>query len=47
MNRYRNFVTNVETGEHKVSVIEFLHFAKALEFDPAAAIRGLAAVKTE
>jgi transcriptional regulator with XRE-family HTH domain len=42
MGRYRNFVTNVETGQHRVSVIDFLDFAKALEFDPAAAIRRLA-----
>jgi ribosome-binding protein aMBF1 (putative translation factor) len=43
MKRYRSFVTAVETGQHRVSVIEFLDFAAALEFDPAAAIRRIAA----
>ena len=44
MNRYRSFVTAVETGQHRVTVIEFLDFAAALEFDPAAAIRRINAV---
>jgi len=45
MKRYRNFVTNVETGLHRVTVTEFLDFAEALEFDPAAAIRRLAKLR--
>jgi transcriptional regulator with XRE-family HTH domain len=41
MGKYRSFVTAVETGQHRVTVAEFLEFAKALGFDPAAAVRRL------
>jgi transcriptional regulator with XRE-family HTH domain len=39
MGRYQSFVTSVETGQHRVTVVEFLDYADALEFDPCAAIR--------
>jgi transcriptional regulator with XRE-family HTH domain len=45
MGRYRSFVTAVETGQHRVSLLEFLDFAEALEFDPCAAIRRVRAGK--
>jgi hypothetical protein len=42
MGRYQSFVTAVETGQHRVTVVELMDFAEALEFDPCAAIRRVA-----
>lgn len=45
MNRYRSFITAVETGQHRITVVEFLDFADALKFDPCAAIRRVRSTK--
>jgi transcriptional regulator with XRE-family HTH domain len=45
MGRYKSFITAVETGQHRVTVVEFLGFAEALEFDVCAAIRRVARIK--
>ena len=37
--RYQSFVADLERGERRLDVVEFLDFADALRFDPAAAIR--------
>jgi predicted transcriptional regulator len=39
MGQYRSFVSAVETGQHRVTVVEFLDWADALDFDPCEAIR--------
>lgn len=43
--RYQSFVADVERGQRRVDVVEFLEFAEALGFDPAAALRKLAKVR--
>jgi HTH-type transcriptional regulator/antitoxin HipB len=42
--RGQTFVSAVERGQHRVSVLEFLELAEAIGFDPSAAIRRLARV---
>jgi transcriptional regulator with XRE-family HTH domain len=44
MGQYKSFVTAVETGQHRVTVLELIDFAKALEFDPCAVIRRVARI---
>ena len=43
--RHQSFVSAVEKGQHRVSVVEFLDFADAIGFDPRSAIRRVAAAK--
>ena len=43
LKRPQSFVSAVEQGQHRVSVVEFLDFAEAIGFDPRAAIRRIAA----
>lgn len=45
MGRYQSFITAVETGQHRVTVLELIDFAEALEFDPCAAIRRVARIR--
>ena len=42
--RGQTFVSALERGQHRVSVLEFLELAEAIGFDPSAAIRRLARV---
>ena len=42
--RGQTFVSAVERGQHRISVIEFLDLAKAIGFDPASEIRRLAKI---
>jgi len=44
--RHQSFVSAVEKGQHRVSVVEFLDLADAIGFDPRAAIRRVAAAKS-
>jgi DNA-binding XRE family transcriptional regulator len=37
-------ISDIETGQHRVSVVEFIALAKALEFDPKEAIGRIAKV---
>jgi transcriptional regulator with XRE-family HTH domain len=37
--RYQSFIADLERGERRLDVIEFLDFSDALRFDPAVAIR--------
>lgn len=39
LGRHQSFVANVEGGQRRVDVVEFLDFAEAIGFDPAIAIR--------
>jgi transcriptional regulator with XRE-family HTH domain len=38
-------ISKIETGEKRVTVVELLEIAKALDFDPAAALRRIAKVR--
>ena len=40
--RGQTFISAVERGQHRVSVLEFLDFAEAIGFDAAAALRRVA-----
>jgi transcriptional regulator with XRE-family HTH domain len=40
-------ISQIETGDKRVTVVEFIELARALEFDPAAAIRRLAKVRED
>lgn len=40
--RGQTFVSAVERGQHRVSVLEFLELAEAIEFDVAPALRRVA-----
>jgi transcriptional regulator with XRE-family HTH domain len=42
LGRPQRFISQVETGSHRVTVVEFLEFAEAIGFDPAAALRRVA-----
>jgi transcriptional regulator with XRE-family HTH domain len=37
--RRQSFISAVESGQHRVSAVELLRFATALEFDPCQALR--------
>ena len=39
MGRRQGFVAGFESGQQRVSVVEFLQFAEALGFDPCRALR--------
>jgi transcriptional regulator with XRE-family HTH domain len=43
--RGQTFVSAVERGQHRVSVLEFLDFAEAIGFDAAAVLRRVKAAK--
>jgi hypothetical protein len=45
--RPQSFISAVERGQHRVSVVEFLEFAEAIGFDAPAAIRRIAAKPRE
>jgi hypothetical protein len=43
--RSQQWISDVEQGQHRVSVVEFLEFAEAPGFDPRSAIGRIARVK--
>jgi ribosome-binding protein aMBF1 (putative translation factor) len=43
LKRPQSFVAKYEGGERRIDVIEFLDISRALEFDPARAVREIAA----
>ncbi|TPN47936.1 helix-turn-helix transcriptional regulator [Mesorhizobium sp. B1-1-9] len=43
LGEYQSFVARLESGQRRVDVVEFIDLAKILGFDPAAAIKRLAA----
>jgi transcriptional regulator with XRE-family HTH domain len=43
--RGQTFISAVERGQHRVSVLEFLDFAEAIGFDAAAALRRVKSAK--
>lgn len=45
LGRYQSYAANVETGQKRIDVVEFIAFAAAIGFDPAKAIRKIASVK--
>ena len=40
----QSFISKYETGERLLDVIEFIWFARELDFDPARAVREIAAI---
>jgi transcriptional regulator with XRE-family HTH domain len=40
-------ISQIETGDKRVTVVELIELSRALEFDPAAAIRRLAKIRDE
>jgi transcriptional regulator with XRE-family HTH domain len=40
-------ISDIETGQHRVSVVEFIALAKALDFNPGAALNRIAKVPEE
>jgi transcriptional regulator with XRE-family HTH domain len=44
LGRPQRFVSRVERGLHRVTVVELIEFGHALAFDPAAALRRVAKV---
>jgi transcriptional regulator with XRE-family HTH domain len=45
MGRRQQWVSDIEKGQHRVSVVEFLEWSDALGFDAQAAIRHLQSVR--
>ena len=45
LGRYQSYVANVETGQKRLDVVEFIAFANAIGFDPGKAIGKIASVK--
>jgi transcriptional regulator with XRE-family HTH domain len=43
LDKPQSFVAKYEGGERRVDLIEFIEIARALEFDPARAVREIAA----
>ena len=41
LKRYQSYITNIETGQRRVDVVEFMALADAIGFDAAEAIRRL------
>jgi len=44
LGRYQSFVAEVENGQRRLGVVEFLNFADAIGFEPGSAIRRLAKI---
>jgi transcriptional regulator with XRE-family HTH domain len=45
LGRPQRFISRVETGVHRVTVVELLELAEAMGFDPMAALRRVAKAK--
>ena len=46
LGRYQSYVTNLETGQKEIGVVELLDLAEAIGFDPIDAINGLKRVRS-
>ena len=46
LGRYQSFISEVENGQRRLDVVEFLDFADAIGFEAGSAIRRLARVKS-
>ncbi len=38
LRRYQSYITNIETGQRRIDVVELMALAEAIGFDPVAAI---------
>jgi transcriptional regulator with XRE-family HTH domain len=47
MGRKQQWISDVESGEHRVTVVEFCEFAEALHFDIRSAIRRIYETKAK
>lgn len=43
LRRYQSIIANIESGERRIDVVEFLEIAEAIGFDPSALIEKLRA----
>lgn len=41
LGRYQSYITNIETGQRRIDVVELLELAAAIGFDPRDAITAL------
>jgi transcriptional regulator with XRE-family HTH domain len=46
LGRYQSFIADLERGQRRVDVVEFLELAEAIGFDPVKAIRSIAVPQT-
>jgi transcriptional regulator with XRE-family HTH domain len=44
LGRYQSFVANIESGQRRIDVVEFLDLASAIGFDPRDAIKRLSSI---
>jgi transcriptional regulator with XRE-family HTH domain len=47
LRRSQSFVSDFESGQRRIDVVELLDLAKALKFDPHEAIKRLARIKAD
>ena len=45
LGRYQSFIANVESGQRRVDVVEFIELAEAIGFDPCKALKRVARSK--
>jgi transcriptional regulator with XRE-family HTH domain len=41
LGRYQSYITNIETGQRRIDVVELIDLAEAIGFDPREAIKAL------
>ena len=41
LGRYQSYVTNIETGQRRIDVVELVDLAQAIGFDPREAIKAV------
>jgi transcriptional regulator with XRE-family HTH domain len=41
LGRYQSYITNIETGQRRIDVVELVELAKAIGFDPREAIKAI------
>jgi HTH-type transcriptional regulator/antitoxin HipB len=47
LGRNQRYISRIETGQHRVTAVDLIEIAEALDFDPMAALRRVAKVKPE
>jgi transcriptional regulator with XRE-family HTH domain len=41
LGRYQSYITNIETGQRRIDVVELLDLAQAIGFDPRDAVKAI------
>lgn len=47
LGRNQRYISRIETGQHRVTVVDLIEIAEALGFDPMAAVRRVVKAKAE